>query len=125
MSPHRYRRLASLLLVPLLLPAAAAGESPPSSPSEEARGPEPSAMTRLPGGLEVQASRIVELPEEDGYLLEGAVSIRSGRSRIQADRIELRQACRKVFVSTYGKTRSQILAEALRANQTMRKQKGT
>ena len=38
---------------------------------------------------------------------------------------ELRQACRKVFVSTYGKARSQILAEALRANQTIRKQKGT
>ena len=37
---------------------------------------------------------------------------------------ELRQACRKAFVSTYGKTRSQILAEALRANPTMRKQKG-
>ena len=38
---------------------------------------------------------------------------------------ELRQACRQVFVSTYGKARSQILAEALRANQIMRKQKGS
>ena len=38
---------------------------------------------------------------------------------------ELRQACRKAFVSTYGKARSQILAEALRVNRTMRKQKGT
>jgi len=28
---------------------------------------------------------------------------------------ELRQACRRVFVSTYGRTRSQLLAEALRS----------
>ncbi len=91
MNPHRYRRLASLLLVPLLLPAAAAAGPPPSPAPEASKPSSRTATPRLPEGLEVEASRILELPEADGYVLEGAVSIRSGRSRIQADRIEMRQ----------------------------------
>ncbi len=64
------------------------------APSGEVRKAEaaaaPTGPGKLPGDVAVEALRIREVPGSDEIILEGAATVRSGRSRIQADRITYR-----------------------------------
>jgi lipopolysaccharide assembly outer membrane protein LptD (OstA) len=69
-----------------------AKQAPP--PANEGSEPKPAqagppARARFPEGLDVEFTRLTQ-PGPDEYVMEGAVTLRSGHSRIQADRVHLR-----------------------------------
>jgi lipopolysaccharide assembly outer membrane protein LptD (OstA) len=79
----------ALLLSPTTLPATV--EPSPAADALKAETPSsPAGSGKLPGDVAVEALKIRELPGSEGYVLEDAVNIRSGRSRIQADRVTYR-----------------------------------
>ena len=84
------RLLPVVLLVYLTTASMAAEPAPPRrTPATEA-SPAPGGPGKLPGDVAVEALRIREVPGSDEYVLEGAATIRSGHSRIEADRITYR-----------------------------------
>lgn len=73
--------LAAALLLGPMLPAAAAD----GSPKTEARTP----AAKFPSGIDVEFERLDQVAPDE-YVMEGSVTIRSERSRIQADRVRFR-----------------------------------
>jgi hypothetical protein len=57
-------------------------EGPPKLPSPKARA--------LPGGIALEADRVVEDRDHNRYVLEGAVTVSWNQARIQADRVVVR-----------------------------------
>ena len=82
--------LLSVLLAIVARETAAAEPVHPKAEADAKKKDAPAATGKLPGDVAVEALKIREVPGSDGYVLEGAATIRSGRSRIQADRITYR-----------------------------------
>ncbi len=79
-----------MLLAIVVRGTAAAEPVHPKAEADAKKKDAPAATGKLPGDIAVEALKIREVPGSDEYVLEGAATIRSGRSRIQADRITYR-----------------------------------
>ena len=94
MRPRAITLARWLLPVALLtgsVPRQAAAEAEPSGEVRKAESPSATAgQGKFPGDVTVEALKIREVPGADEYILEGAATIRSGRSRLQADKITYR-----------------------------------